>query len=175
MSRAGNRPIPLGERFWVKVDASGDCWQWTAFIDPDGYGSFRVTGVGHRRAHRVAWEALVGPIPEALTVDHRCRNRGCVNPDHLELVPNKVNILRGYGPPALAARSATCAQGHDLTDPANVYTPPSRPNRRKCRQCARERQSVDQERARGRYATDPAYRERRLAKNNASRRNRAAG
>lgn len=70
----------LEERFWKKVDRSGGpdaCWPWTACI-LDGYGQFRVPG-GTKRAHRFAWELLMGPIPEGLVYRHLCRNRACVN------------------------------------------------------------------------------------------------
>jgi hypothetical protein len=86
-------------RFWSKVDASGDCWEWTGYTDQDGYG--RV-GVGRRvdqrtiPAHRYAWELMVGPIPEGLEIDHLCFNRPCVNPDHLEPVTHTENMRRRH-------------------------------------------------------------------------------
>jgi len=99
----GSTELPLRpsieERFWPKVDASGDCWVWVAYRDPNGYGSFYRDG-GPTYAHRVAWELLVGSIPEGLVIDHLCKNPPCVNPDHLEPVPQRVNVLRG----ALARR-----------------------------------------------------------------------
>lgn len=86
----------LTDRFWPKVDASGDCWEWTAARNPEGYGRIGAGGTGSRilHAHRVAWELLVGPIPVGYEVDHLCRNRGCVNPDHLEPVTKLENIRR---------------------------------------------------------------------------------
>ena len=80
------------ERFWAKVEV-GVCWRWTAALDTYGYGSFWLAP-SMRLAHRVAWEMLVGPIPEGLTLDHLCRNRACVNPDHLEPVPHGENVRR---------------------------------------------------------------------------------
>lgn len=87
----------LAERFWPKVDASGDCWEWTGARNPEGYGRI---GAGRRgsatlHAHRVAWELLVGPVPAHLELDHLCRNPRCVNPDHLEPVSRTENIRRG--------------------------------------------------------------------------------
>ena len=92
-------PRPLWDRYWAKVDASGDCWEWTA-TKRGGYGRIRGQHDGAERgrylqAHRVGWELLVGPIPEGMTIDHLCRNRGCQNIDHLEVVTLAENIRRG--------------------------------------------------------------------------------
>ncbi len=75
-------------RFWPKVDVRGptECWPWTAALTTDGYGRFRREGgspVCH--AHRVAWEATHGEIPEGVCVWHSCYNKPCVNPLHLYL------------------------------------------------------------------------------------------
>lgn len=72
----------LPDRYWEKVypcPITG-CWLWGAAVDKDGYGLFRVTGVGTRRAHRVSREVLVGPITEE-TLNHACRTPPCVNPN----------------------------------------------------------------------------------------------
>lgn len=82
------------QRFWQKVEKSADgCWLWAGTILPSGYGQFRV-GLGRARAHRFAYELLVGEIPEGLTIDHLCRNIRCVNPDHLEPVTAAENVRR---------------------------------------------------------------------------------
>lgn len=122
--------MPIGDRFWSKVDATGVCWLWTAHRDPNGYGRFRLDGA-IRPAHRVAYELLVGPIPEGLTLDHLCRIRHCVNPDHLEPVSRRVNTLRGIGVSALRARQTHCQHGHEFT-PENTYT---WRRQRRCRTC----------------------------------------
>lgn len=76
------------------MDKQADgCWLWTGTVLGSGYGQFRV-GMGHVRAHRFAYELLVGPIPEALTLDHLCRVTSCVNPLHLEPVTASENIKR---------------------------------------------------------------------------------
>lgn len=73
---------PLEERFWEKVDKSGECWLWTAAMLKTGYGSIRVNGKGER-AHRVAYELEIGPIPHGMLLRHSCDNPKCVNPAHL--------------------------------------------------------------------------------------------
>ena len=87
----GRPAIPVAERFWSKVDKSGECWIWTAALDKQtGYGRVLVDGrTGH--AHRVAYELTVGPIPLGRYIDHVCRVHSCVNPAHLRAVTNKQN------------------------------------------------------------------------------------
>src|SRR5690554_52868 len=83
-------------RFWAKVslpDQNG-CLAWQATKTRDGYGKFRFSG-RLWRAHRFAYSALVGAIPDGAQLDHLCRNRACVNPEHLEPVPPRTNVLRG--------------------------------------------------------------------------------
>lgn len=83
-------------RLLSKIDASGDCWDWTAYVDPKGYAKFQIYPAVHY-VHRLVYEWLVGPIPAGYQIDHLCRRRHCVNPDHLEPVPARTNALRGYG------------------------------------------------------------------------------
>lgn len=89
---------PCFDRFMGKVEASPLCWEWRGRRTSDGYGLFRI-GRSDRYAHRFAWSALVGPIPAGLELDHLCRNRGCVNPAHLQPVAHAENVRR-----SLAAR-----------------------------------------------------------------------
>jgi hypothetical protein len=75
---------PVAERFWEKVDKSGDCWVWTASKQPAGYGKFVVTkGSSPVNAHRLSYELEVGPIPNGMQILHRCDNPSCVRPSHL--------------------------------------------------------------------------------------------
>lgn len=77
--------IPWPDRFWDRVVRSDGCWEWEGTHSPSGYS--RVSFQGRQlQAHRVAYELTLGPVPAGLDLDHLCRNRGCVNPGHLEVV-----------------------------------------------------------------------------------------
>lgn len=118
------------ERFWSKVDQDGPCWLWTAGCTSRGYGAFTANS-RQRLAHRVAYQLLIGPIPQGLTLDHLCRRRNCVRPDHLEPVPAGVNVLRGKGITAKNASKERCPRGH----PYDLVSS----GKRRCLRCKRER------------------------------------
>lgn len=109
----------LPEKYQKKIECvtESGCWLWTGTILPSGYGQARKMTHGvmqYARAHRSVYAHLRGPIPAGLTLDHLCRVKCCVNPDHLEPVTLKVNILRGTGPTALNAKKTHCLHGHAL-------------------------------------------------------------
>lgn len=124
--------LTIEERFWAKVNkgSSDNCWLWTACVDKDGYGFF-WNGAKQGFAHRYAYEWFVGPIPKGLQIDHLCRVRNCVNPDHLETVTNRENTLRGYAPTAINARKTHCIRNHEFT-PENTLRVP---RGRHCKAC----------------------------------------
>lgn len=126
----------------VVVDENG-CWLWQKYVKENGYG--QIGSGGSQYAHRVAYEAWKGPIPDGLTLDHLCRVRHCCNPDHLEPVTHQVNNLRGEGPAAIRAAVETCPAGHPY-DEENTYWRPKRGGR-DCRKCRAE--GVRRQQARG--------------------------
>lgn len=118
---------PLRSR--VALDPAGSgCWLWTGNISPNGYGRY-----GSRYAHRLVFEALVGPIAEGLDLDHLCRVRGCVNPAHLEPVSRSENLRRGDMD--RQAAKTHCRAGHPYSGD-NLYVSPR--GSRGCRACMRD-------------------------------------
>lgn len=116
---------PLAERFWEKVEITETCWLWTSCLNGAGYGFVYRNDTGKPdRAHRVTYEWFKGPIPSDLVVDHLCRVRHCVNPDHMELVTRGENVRRGT-----QARTH-CRRGHSYDD---AYVSPA--GARQCRTC----------------------------------------
>lgn len=134
-----------GERFWEKVAVRGfdECWLWQASTG-SGYGRIYVQGK-LVMAHRFAYEALVGAIPEGLTIDHLCRTPLCCNPAHMEPVTKRINTLRGVGAPARNAVKTHCLNHHEFT-PENTYRQPGRSSRT-CRACHADRARQSRARA----------------------------
>lgn len=112
----------------AKIDATGPCWVWLGKPSNHGYGVAYYKD-RQQAAYRGVWQFLVGPIPKGLELDHLCRNRMCVNPDHLELVTRRVNMLRGVHPSALAVKSGRCKRGH------SDWEPNGKCGSRRCRTC----------------------------------------
>jgi hypothetical protein len=137
VSTIGPTPAAI-ERFLPKVHKGDGCWEWIAGKNIGGYGQF-WNGERIVMAHRFAYEAWVGPIPEGLVIDHLCRNRSCVNPRHMEPVEHRTNTLRGIGPTAINARIDACPHGHPYT-PANTIILSDK--KRRCRMCKRARDLI---------------------------------
>lgn len=123
----------LPARFWRKVQVvTSGCWEWTASKNQTGYGLFGIRSGRMRASHRVAYEALVGPVPDGKELDHLCRVRGCANPVHLEPVDHRTNVRRGVAPTAVNANKTHCIRGHEFTG-ANLVIRPN--GTRRCRAC----------------------------------------
>ena len=108
----------------------GDCWLWTGRLRKDGYANFSFEG-RHVLAHRFAYELEIGPIPDGLTLDHLCRVRHCVRPDHLEPVTQAENVKRGQTGWHNKLKTH-CKNGHPFNE-TNTTIPPD--GYRRCRLC----------------------------------------
>jgi HNH endonuclease len=137
---AGKVTIDPIERFFQKIEIADSCWLWRGVIQPNGYGTFSVR-YRYMRAHRFAYELFNGPIAVGLEIDHLCKTRNCVNPEHLEAVTKKENILRSNCFAAINARKTECTQGHPY-DELNTYIDSL--GKRHCRRCHSTRESQRQ-------------------------------
>lgn len=146
-------PTPDWDRFWAKVVKTDGCWGWTAATTSDGRGRFNLRNPARTRyAYGIAYEWLVGPVPEGLELDHLCRNPNCVNPAHLEPVTHQENLRRA--PDAqfyVNARKTHCPRGHEYTAENTAY---SKRRTRYCKACTRERWHERQDALRN--SSDPA-------------------
>lgn len=107
-----------------------ECWLWTAARDSKGYGLFYVGNRVQVRAHRWAYEFMIGPVPDGLQLDHLCRIPSCCNPFHLDPVTCQVNVRRGESPGARALRRTHCLRGHAYSEHGAINQ-----GRRICRTC----------------------------------------
>lgn len=128
---------PMSERlkFHSQLNPETGCIIWTGALSR-GYGYVGDRGKV-RSAHIIAYELVKGQIPKGLELDHLCRVRRCINPDHLEPVTRQTNILRGIGPLVTKAKYKAmthCKRGHEFT-PENTYR--TKNGRRQCRACHR--------------------------------------
>lgn len=126
---------PERERFEERVSRMAECWEWTGSRMTSGYGKFNADD-RIVLAHRYSYELHIGRIPDGLVVDHLCRNRACVRPDHLEAVTNEENLRRGAGFALRNGMRTACIHGHEYL-PENAYIDPQGGLR--CRECGRIR------------------------------------
>lgn len=140
------RLLAMAGDWWMPEPNTG-CWLWFRATTAKGYGSLKENG-RDVHAHRVAYEAFRGPIPPGLQIDHLCRVRCCVNPDHLEAVTQRENLLRGVGRCAINARKEHCKRGHPLSGDNLIVYPNGYRNCRECRNMAdRQRRAVRRKKA----------------------------
>ena len=118
-----------------------ECWLYAGYKNKQGYGEIYSTVNGKQvsnRLHRISYETFVGKIPEGLVIDHLCRNRCCINPDHLEPVTNIENILRGEGFSGKNLRKTHCPKGHEyIGENIKLWK-----GCRRCRTCEKERERL---------------------------------
>lgn len=133
MRRSRETVHDLFER--MEENPSG-CWVW-AGAKSKGYGTASVKGK-QVTVHRAVYEALIGAVPEGMVLDHLCRNKSCCNPEHLEPVTQRVNVLRGTSLAAVNASKVVCVAGHPL-EGENLYETPG--GARHCRVCRRARKA----------------------------------
>ena len=121
------------ERFETKYEIADDCWLWTANANAEGYGRFWFDGkLGY--AHRWSYLHYVGPIPDGLTVDHLCRQPRCVNPDHLDAVPQGENNRRVWRTNVERGEVASeCKNGHPITLESTYVDPQGQSSCRRCK------------------------------------------
>jgi len=131
--KPGHNAMPPLLRFWRKVEIQENgCWLWTGCLaHPQGYGRLEINGEAIY-AHRFIYEQLRGPIPLDKEIDHRCRNRACVNPWHMDIVTTGENTRRGVE----SRMRGFCKRGHPR-NPENTYIQKDG-HTRACRACHRE-------------------------------------
>jgi hypothetical protein len=130
-----DEPVILDDRFWSKVNKNTEsgCWLWTSCVQA-GYGRFRYK----KRTfwvHRLSYLFLIGDIPEGLQLDHLCRVRNCVNPEHLEPVTSRENTMRGNSFSAQNAKKTHCPQGHEYNEENTYIYNRKNTTYRKCKIC----------------------------------------
>jgi hypothetical protein len=129
-------PKRLVDRLLSHVEKTPTCWLWRGTTGQDGYGRI-VVDRRLRGAHRISYEVLVGPVPEGLHLDHLCRVRNCVNPEHLEPVTCRENLLRGETRAAANAAKTHCPKGHPYNEENTMFD--VKRKLRSCRECSRRR------------------------------------
>lgn len=133
-----------------RIDSETGCWIWDKAKNHGGYGVMRVHG-RQKRTHRIAYELYVGQIQDGLQIDHLCRVRACCNPDHLEPVTARENVMRSDGFAAINARKVVCVNGHELTgDNVRIDR-----GHRTCKPCLWERDAEYRAQRKARGNVDP--------------------
>lgn len=129
---------PYDHQRFQKVDVNPitGCWEWNGTLARDGYARTKLLGrVASVPAHRWFYEYVIGPIPDGLPLDHLCRVRHCVNPEHLEPVTTTENNRRAHAAKLVGAHLSVCKRGHEMTDENTRI----RQGFHECKECGRER------------------------------------
>jgi hypothetical protein len=126
------------ERFWSKVDKTEECWNWSGCLLESGYGQFSVKGK-IVYAHRFSLEINGVRLIDGMVCDHICRNRKCVNPNHIRQITSRENVLIGEGPSANNSRKSLCKRGHPLSGDNLYLRKRGVAVERICRSCDREK------------------------------------
>lgn len=135
-----------------KIIVTGFCWLWTGCLNERGYGDFRLVD-RMERAHRAVYRYLTGiNPPEELVANHLCKVRNCVNPDHIEFVTQRENVLYSYSPVGINARKTHCKRGHPLSGD-NLYVKPT--GSRVCKTCKRDEQNKARRSGHRAYSPNP--------------------
>ena len=130
----------LIERLLSSFMMNKDCWECAIIDEGTGYGRLHARQPKNKQvyAHREMYKLFTGDIPKRMQVDHHCRNRRCINPEHLELVTPKENLMRSDITHASINKAKTkCINGHKFTK-NNISRRRDRPNSRGCKTCLKE-------------------------------------
>ena len=141
--------VPIEDRFWnhVMPEPMSGCWLWLGGTSNGSYGNLHIKGTDNFvYAHRFSYELHKGAIPPELEIDHLCRNTLRVNPDHLEAVTRRENVLRGRCPAAMQARQTHCKNGHLLSGD-NIYASGRKRICKVCFQAGRARRRREKRKA----------------------------
>lgn len=122
------------EKFEERILKTDSCWNWIGTIKTQGYGTFCFNYKKYY-SHRFSYELYKNKIPEKFEIDHLCRNRKCVNPDHLEAVTSRINNLRSGSPSAINSKKTHCIRGHEFNKENTYFSKTGR----HCKACERKR------------------------------------
>ena len=116
-----------------KIKTSENCWEWKGYIGKDGYGVIKINGRLYK-SHRLCYVIFKGDLNIDLVIDHACKNRSCVNPDHLREVTHRFNnVTNSISPIALNSLKTHCKNGHEFTEGNTLM----KKDGRRCRSCKR--------------------------------------